>query len=201
MMDTERHRREVELFTAACDLPPAEQAALLERECGGDPGLLARLRALLERDTAGARELELPDFAEVSAALIEDELPERIGRYRILRELGRGGMGVVYEAEQERPARRVALKMLRPAVEGRRMLRRFEHEARILGLLSHPGIAQVYDAGFAEIRSGRRPYLVMELVQGDHLTRFAATRALDRRRRIELLARVCDACSTLTTRA
>ena len=80
--------------------------------------------------------------------------PERVGSYRILGIIGEGGMGVVYEAEQDRPHRRVALKVIRPGLAAPTRLRRFEHEAEILGRLQHPGIAQIYDAGVADTGHG-----------------------------------------------
>ena len=192
-MDPHRHRREVEVFTSACDLPPEAQEELLRRECGEDASMIARVRSLLVRDATGRDRFELPGLESVSTGILEEETPERIGRYRILRVLGRGGMGIVYEAEQERSTRPVALKVLQPGLESARTLRRFEHEARILARLSHPGIAQVLDAGVSSSALGPRPYLVMELVRGEPLTRFADRNALDPRRRLELLANVCDA--------
>ena len=95
-----------------------------------------------------------------SGSLADDAapLPPRIGRYRILRLLGEGGMGAVYEAEQESPQRTVALKVIRAGYANSEMLRRFENETQALGRLQHPGIAQIYDAGTAETPFGRQPY-------------------------------------------
>jgi tetratricopeptide (TPR) repeat protein len=125
-------------------------------------------------------------------------MPERIGRYRIVRELGRGGMGVVYEALQERPHRTVALKVLRSALPTNAALRRFEHEAEILGHLQHPGIAQIYEAGVADVTSSgglttRLPFFAMELVRGLPLVEFAENRQLDVHARLSLMTRVCEA--------
>jgi tetratricopeptide (TPR) repeat protein len=122
----------------------------------------------------------------------EEAPPERIGDYRIVDELGRGGMGVVYEAEQERPRRRVALKVLRrwPGETG---LGRFQHEAELLARLQHPGIAAIYEAGTAQIGGMTAPFFAMELVRGLTLDRFANENRLDARARLALLAEIADA--------
>lgn len=120
-------------------------------------------------------------------------LPERIGGYRVLRELGRGGMGVVFEAEQENPRRTVALKVLSVGIGGGELRKRFEREAQVLGRLQHPGIAQVYEAGVFEGAAGAQPYFAMELVRGLTLTQHADREGLDQRARLELMARICDA--------
>jgi WD40 repeat protein/serine/threonine protein kinase len=115
------------------------------------------------------------------------------GQYRILRVIGEGGMGVVYEAEQLIPRRSVALKAIRSAFASRHMLRRFEQEAHILGRLHHPGIAQIYEAGAAAPDSGDRAFFAMELVLGLPLTLHAEQSGLSLRERIELMVKVCDA--------
>jgi WD40 repeat protein/predicted Ser/Thr protein kinase len=107
----------------------------------------------------------------------------------VVRVLGEGGMGTVYEAEQDNPRRTVALKVIRAGLDSE-LLRRFAREAQILGRLHHPGIAQVYDAGVA---AGGQPYFAMELIAGVPLDRYAREQALDLRGQLELLARVCDA--------
>jgi eukaryotic-like serine/threonine-protein kinase len=119
-------------------------------------------------------------------------LPARIGRYRVLRLLGEGGMGAVYEAEQEFPHRTVALKVIRAGYATREMLRRFENEAQALGRLQHPGIAQIYDAGMADTPFGRQPYFAMELVHGQSLLAYCDAHRLDLRQRLELMAKICD---------
>ncbi len=116
-----------------------------------------------------------------------------ISDYRIERILGEGGMGVVYVARQARPDRQVALKVIRPGLASPQMLRRFEHEAEVLGRLLHPGIAQIYEAGMADAGYGLQPFFAMELVQGQALTEYVKERNLSTRQRMELLAKVCDA--------
>jgi hypothetical protein len=102
-------------------------------------------------------------------------------------------MGVVYVAEQDRPHRTVALKVIKPGLATPSILRRFEHEAEVLGRLHHPGIAQVYEASTAEGPLGPQPFFAMELVDGKPITAFAAEHGLRTRERLDLLARVCDA--------
>jgi eukaryotic-like serine/threonine-protein kinase len=123
----------------------------------------------------------------------DDAPPQQIGPYRILRKLGEGGMGAVYEAQQENPRRTVALKIIRSNLVSRVMLARFRREAQMLGRLRHPGIAQVYEAGAHATPHGPIPYLVMELVRGAPLLKYAQHGNLEPAARLELLARVCDA--------
>src|SRR5262249_15800138 len=117
-------------------------------------------------------------------------LSAHIGRYRILRRHGEGGMGTVYEAEQANPRRTVALKVLRPGLLLPELLSRFSHEAQIRGRLQHAGIAQVYEAGMGE---DGQPFFAMEFIRGMPLDEYARSRGLDAAARLELLARVCDA--------
>ncbi len=121
------------------------------------------------------------------------EWPERIGPYRLLEILGEGGMGRVYRAEQDRPRRAVALKVVRPERTTREALRRFEHEYYLLGKMHHPGIAQIYEAGSIETPAGPRPFFAMELIHGRPLTKFADDERLSSRARIALFLDVCDA--------
>jgi eukaryotic-like serine/threonine-protein kinase len=121
------------------------------------------------------------------------QLPLAIGRYRILRLLGEGGMGAVYEAEQEQPRRRVALKVIKAALASPELLRRFELEAQSLGRLHHPGIAQIYEAGRAETAAGVQPFFAMELIQGKPLCGYADEHHLDTRARLALMIRLCEA--------
>jgi len=113
------------------------------------------------------------------------------GRYVIVATIGRGGMGVVYRARQDKPGREVALKLIRPGWMSAALLRRFEFEAELLGRLKHPGIAQVYEAGVDDATG--TPYFAMELVEGVPLTEYANQRGLNLRRRLDLFAKVCDA--------
>ena len=103
-------------------------------------------------------------------------MPASFGRYRILRLHGEGGMGTVYEAEQDNPRRTVALKVIRPGLVSAELVKRFSHEAQILARLQHPGIAQVYEAGMGE---DGRPFFAMEFIRGMPLDEYARERGLD----------------------
>jgi tetratricopeptide (TPR) repeat protein len=129
------------------------------------------------------------DFA-VNSSMI----PSSIGRYRIISTLGEGGMGTVYEAEQDHPNRRVALKVIRPGlVSAPEILRRFSRETEVLGRLQHPGIAQIYEAGTTDGPTGPLSFFAMELVRGESLTEHATNRSLALSQRLDLFARICDA--------
>lgn len=139
------------------------------------------------------------DFRQASARSEPSRSPsvaasgDYIASYRILRRIGQGGMGVVFEAEQARPRRIVALKVMRPGVSGSAARRRFELEAQLLGRLQHPGIAQIFEAGIAETSEGHQPYFAMELIRGVSLGRHVIESGLSTRARLELMARVADA--------
>jgi tetratricopeptide (TPR) repeat protein len=119
--------------------------------------------------------------------------PARIGPFRIIALIGHGGMGMVYEAEQERPNRLVALKIVRPGMVPASALRRFELEYEFLGRLQHPGIAQIYQAGVEETEYGPQPYFAMELVRGQRLDAYIRTKRPSLRERLELVASIADA--------
>jgi WD40 repeat protein len=196
-MSEERRARVRALFDVATELPPEKRGAFLEAACSGDPGLRAEVESLLAFDADS-----LPDAADdpflkspilrlgPKAQPAMPPLPERIGHYRVLRLLGEGGMGTVYEAEQDNPRRTVALKVIRPGLVSSGLLRRFAHEAQILGTLHHPGIAQIYEAGVAD---DGQPFFALELIHGLALDEYARRQALNPEGRLDLVARVCDA--------
>jgi WD40 repeat protein/tRNA A-37 threonylcarbamoyl transferase component Bud32 len=119
--------------------------------------------------------------------------PPAIARYRVLRVIGEGGMGTVYEAEQDHPRRTVALKILKPGLSNRKLQRRFELESQALGRLQHPGIAQIYEAGTADTGLGPQPYFVMELIPGRELREYVEARRLTPNERLEMVARIAEA--------
>jgi serine/threonine protein kinase len=134
-----------------------------------------------------------PAKASQTEAATARPIPAAIGRYRIIRVLGEGGMGAVYEAEQEQPRRVVALKVIRPGYTTAETLRRFQHESQALGRLQHPGIAQIYEASTADTGAGPQPYFAMELIRGRPLQEYAEAHKLNTRERLALMAKVCDA--------
>lgn len=157
------------IFALACELTGAERDALVRHECGDDAALRAEVEDLLRADES-ASFLGEDRLAAVRSQLgrAEEPLPERIGAFRIIGVLGRGGMGVVYRAVQDKPVRDVALKVLAPGFGGAEARARFAVEAEALGRLQHPGIAQIFEAG-SHASANDRPYLAMELVEGESL--------------------------------
>src|SRR5262249_29263566 len=150
----------------------AERTSFLDRACAGDAALRAEIEALLQAHDHPDSLLAAPALrVALDPALHLSEGPGiRIGAYKLLQQLGEGGFGVVYMAEQEQPVRRkVALKIIKPGMDTREVIARFESERQALALMDHPNIARVLDAGATE--SGR-PYFVMELVKGIPITKF-----------------------------
>ncbi|NOT30831.1 MAG: protein kinase [Planctomycetes bacterium] len=187
----QRHARISQLYLECVELSAEQRADHLARTCGEDRELSGAVEAMLDFD---ARRPEFLAGSAVEALEPEEgDLPRSIGRYRILRKLGEGGMGAVYEAEQDHPHRTVALKVLRQAFVSSSALRRFELEGELLGRLQHPGIAQIHDSGQAETGLGPQPWFAMELVRGEPLSEHARSRGLSARERLELVMRVCDA--------
>ena len=127
------------------------------------------------------------------AGIVAGAPATQVGRYRLLRLIGEGGMACVYEAEQEQPRPIVALKVIKPGLISPAMLRRFTQESQALGRLQHSGIAQIYEAGNAETGAGLQPYFAMEFIRGTTLREYVASNKLTTRERLELMVRVCDA--------
>src|SRR5262245_14280674 len=155
--------REKEIFERALDLDSAEERREYVRSaCAGDPVLLARVEALLRADEAG--EEFLPEQPKDTVPILSEKPGDKIGRYKLLQQIGEGGCGVVYMAEQSEPVRRrVALKIIKLGMDTKSVIARFEAERQALALMEHPNIAKVFDAGATETG---RPYFVMELVRG-----------------------------------
>lgn len=189
------------LLHDALEQPRGQRDRFLEAACAGDPALRARLEALIRSHetadeflggaTGGVGLLRIagvrPPDARVERG--DDGTPVRIGRYRILRQIGTGGFGTVHLAEQDTPVRRrVALKLLHRGVDSRDVVQRFEIERQALALMDHPGIATVLDAGMAE---DGRPFVVLEYVDGRPITAFCDEERLDVRRRLQLFEQVC----------
>ncbi|UCF33007.1 MAG: tetratricopeptide repeat protein, partial [Phycisphaerales bacterium] len=197
-MTRDLHQRAEELFKAALELAPTERGAFLDLECAEDETLRVEVNALLEADEGASGFLQSPaqglGAAGRSKGLQGLMIGRHIGRYQIRGEVAAGGMGVVYDAVQDQPRRRVALKVLRAGLASPSALRRFAHEAEVLARLRHPNIAQVYEAGTHEDAGGAVPYFAMEFVPGAKpITRYAETRNLSTRERLELFLKVCNA--------
>jgi non-specific serine/threonine protein kinase/serine/threonine-protein kinase len=198
LVETERWQRLERLYDAALAEDPSCRAEFVKRACEGDSSLEEELLSLLTDSGRAERFLSSPALEQAARVLAADNLtspshPASIGRYRILCVLGEGGMGTVYEAEQEQPRRTVALKVIRPGLASPERLRRFKHEAQALGRLQHPGIAQIYEASAEDSGSGLQPYFAMELIRGLSLAQYAKRHELDTRQRLALMIKICDA--------
>jgi tetratricopeptide (TPR) repeat protein len=194
-------RRVQEVFAAVVDATAGERERLLKEQCAGDKALEVEVRRVLQMASEDEGPLDTPagmtgSDAAFGAATAADALMPAggvIGRYRIVSVLGAGGMGVVYHAEQDRPRRSVALKVIRPGLTSPSVLRRFEFEAEMLGRLQHPGIAQIIEAGTFDSVRGVQPYFAMELVKGLTLGEYCRQNTLDVPQRLALMLKVCDA--------
>ena len=194
---SEPTHREVAVLNAALELRPAERAAYLDEACAGDAALRQQVEDLLRAHAAAAGFLEAPPAglgaprtARVTVPLTERP-GDKIGHYKLLQQIGEGGCGVVYMAEQEEPVRRrVALKVIKLGMDTKQVVARFEAERQALALMDHPNIAKVFDAGATETG---RPYFVMELVRGIKITDFCDENALSTQERLKLFIQVCQA--------
>ena len=174
---------EAEIFKFARGVPsPEARTVYLKQVCGEDAELYDRIVALLAVDDDDDSFLEVPAGAigvTVAAAVTEGP-GTTIGPYRLLQQIGEGGFGIVYMAEQTAPVRRkVALKLIKPGMDTKEVIARFESERQALALMDHPNIAKVLDAGATE--SGR-PFFVMELVKGIPLNEFCDENSLTKHR-------------------
>src|SRR5437868_5960189 len=183
-MDSQRWEQVVELYHQASEREPATRSVFLAEACRGDDELCREVQSLLDQEVTAHGFLE-----SVAVWSSTSTSPSSIGGYRILGLIGEGGMGVVYEAEQENPRRIVALKVVKPGLAIPEVLRRFEQESHALGRLQHPGIAQVYEAGVAR----GKPYFAMERIHGQALLEYAAAHRLTTPQRLDLMIRICEA--------
>lgn len=194
-MTPERWRRIEEIFDAALEVPSEKREALLAEVCGDDAELRAELELLLA-NSSGAEE-QMNGVVGREAALVQTEMMpalsgRKIGPYRLVRELGRGGMGIVYAGERDDGEYRteVAIKLLYQGLETANAIARLRDERQILARLTHPGIVRLLDGGTTE---EGLPYFVMERVNGKPLTAYAQEKNLTVRARIILFQKVCDA--------
>src|SRR5437879_304377 len=196
--------REVVVFSAALRLPAGARAAYLDEACAGDAALRQRVADLLRAsEEAGAflQETALGAQRPADALAAPNPRPnavapgekagDRIGRYKLLQQIGEGGCGVVYMAEQEEPVRRrVALKVIKLGMDTKQVIARFEAERQALALMDHPNIAKVLEAGATDTG---RPYFVMELVRGIKITYYCDENNLSTEERLDLFIKVSQA--------
>ncbi len=198
--DSERWSALKHIYVEVMDAPEAERESVLRSLTEGDDDLLADARSFLDSCADADATMPVPEPETVEAwyaAPAGVPLGRRLGPFRLLRELARGGMGIVYEAEQEKPKRTIALKVLRVGLDSDGARKRFEREARILANLSHPGIGALYEVGTHDAESGERvPYLVMELVRGARsITQYAQEERLSSEQRLQLFVDAAAAIS------
>jgi ankyrin repeat protein/serine/threonine protein kinase len=187
------------LLAAALDISgAAERRAYLDRACGGDAALRAEVESLLAANSAAGEFLLRPAAIGAGAAQetvsmlqLTEKAGTRIGRYKLLEQIGEGGFGVVWMAEQEEPVRRrVALKVIKLGMDTKEVVARFEAERQALAMMDHPHIASVFDGGATDTG---RPYFVMELVKGVPITAYCDANQLSTRERLDLFMQVCQA--------
>jgi serine/threonine protein kinase len=189
--------REEAIFNQAKSLPAAQRAGYLQTACGGDQALLKRIQRLLESSERAGDFLEPAAPAAGPSGTIVVTVPpsekpgDFIGHYKIREQIGEGGCGIVYVAEQTEPVRRrVALKVIKLGMDTRSVMARFEAERQALAMMDHPNIARVLDAGATETG---RPYFVMELVRGIKITEYCDQHNLHTDERLDLFIQVCHA--------
>src|SRR2546428_782338 len=187
--------REIESILAVAVEMDSEvgRREFLDQACAGDADLKRRVEELIENHFRAGSFLESPAADLFSTA--DDRLTEHpgtlIGPYKLLEQIGEGGFGIVFMAEQQHPVRRkVALKVIKPGMDSKQIIARFEAERQALAMMDHQNIARVLDAGATD--SGR-PYFIMELVRGIPITRFCDDNRLTPRERLELFLAVCQA--------
>ena len=197
-MTADRWKAVEELFHRALDMPEKERAAFIEANCQGDPDMLREVQSLIESDSAAST----GSFAAaaVKTALVSFHTAEtaasapgrKVGPYRLIREIGRGGMGSVYLATRDDDTyeKKVAIKLVRRGMDTDFILARFRRERQILASLEHPNIARLLDGGATE---DGLPYLVMEYVQGVSVSEYAETNDLTIEQRLRLFLQICDA--------
>lgn len=194
-MSPEQFKRVSELFLEARQQPPAKRADFLDNACADDAAVRREVERMLQFDSEES--IDSGSFVVRSPGVdtIDDELfppGSRIGEYTVVRTLGTGGMGRVLEVKQERPRRHVAIKLLRQDLLSQSMLKRFDHEVRVLGEMQHEGIARIHAAGWTDAKPSQ-PFFTMELIDGVSLNEYAAQTEPSTHARLNLIAKVCDA--------
>src|SRR5437879_5047850 len=188
-----RPMNEESIFLEALQKPtPEDRAAFLDNACGDNPELRRSVDMLLKAHERAGHFLEkVPGLGPTTDDPISERPGTVIGPYKLLQQLGEGGMGVVWMAEQVQPVqRKVALKVIKPGMDSQQVIVRFEAERQALALMDHVNIARVFDGGTTE---NGRPYFVMELVHGIPITKYCDDNHLTPRERLELFVPVCQA--------
>ena len=195
MVRGDNWERVQEIFLEAADLCPSERVPFLDVACGGDAGLRLDVEALLREDAEGVAALDAT-IQNAAASLLEEPLltGARLGPYRVIEEIGRGGMGSVYLAERDDDEyrKRVAIKVVKRGMDTDEVLHRFRHERQILAGLEHPYIARLIDGGTTP---DGRPFFVMEYVNGEPIHSYCSSHKLNLESRLRLFLRVCEAVS------
>src|SRR5712691_13080043 len=183
--------RLIEVFNEAKARPAgAERERFVAEACRDEPELKEQVLALLQAHEGAGDFLKHTQMAS-PASLLTEKPGDRIGRYKLLQQIGEGGCGVVYMAEQEEPVcRRVVLKVIKLGMDTKQVIARFEAERQVLALMDHPNIAKILDAGATETG---RPYFVMELVRGIKITEYCDENNLSTEERLKLFVQVCHA--------
>lgn len=194
MMDANRFERISELFEAARSLPEDECDRFLSEACSDDASLREEVEELLaEHSRQSPLDTSAPgELAELIAsdAAANTDTPTKIDRYTIIKHIGEGGMGSVYEARQENPDRSVALKVIKRGMDSKQVIARFEAERRAVSMMDHPNIAQVFDAGTTQ---DGRPFFAMELVDGVSIIDYFQAHELDMASCLKMFMQVCRA--------
>src|SRR5512140_671408 len=188
MESSERNPREI--FAAALGLTEGARNTYLEKSCSGDDALRREVQSLLQAyEQAG--DFLVQGLAAASMGGMPEQPGMVIGRYKLLEQIGEGGFGTVWLADQLEPVhRKVALKAIKPGMDTKEVVARFEAERQALALMDHPNIAQVLDVGSTD--SGR-PFFVMELVKGVPITDYCDRNGLPTEERLKLFAAICRA--------
>jgi eukaryotic-like serine/threonine-protein kinase len=190
-MNTHEHRPEAILAEALEIADPAERRAYLDRTCAGDAELRQEVESLLAAYEQADGFMKVPAGKATLPLPLTERSGDRIGRYKLLEQIGEGGFGVVWMAEQEEPVRRrVALKIIKLGMDTKEVVARFEAERQALAMMDHPNIARVFDGGATDTG---RPYFVMELVKGIPITEYCDAAKLPTPERLGLFMQVCQA--------
>ena len=192
-MFSENYQNAKKIFSRAIELPPGEQTSFLKDACREDDELLDLVHSLIEADRIAKTFLEESPIDDIARTEVADsEVGKRIGRYRIIRRIGRGGMGAVYLAgrDDDQYKKQVALKIIKRGMDSEEILQRFKTERQILATLVHPNIARLLDGGVTE---DGLPYFVMEFIQGLPIDEYCNRHKLNTRERLILFQKVCTA--------